>query len=37
MLHLLTEIADRYTEEPHSKPELAVYHFIARIADRVQA
>lgn len=37
MLNLLTEIADRYTEDPIAKPEIAAYQFIARMVDRVLA
>lgn len=35
MLNLLIEIADRYTEEPVLKPEIAAYKFVARVAGRV--
>ena len=34
---LLTQIADRYTEEPNRQPEVTAYQFLARVAGRVQA
>ena len=34
MLNALADIADRYTEDPESKPEVVVYHYVNRLVGR---
>lgn len=34
MLNLLADWADRYTETPDHQPEVTMYRFLHRLADR---